>query len=199
MTHEIAVLEVGQELETLSKEEIKQELRTLVGSVLDSVKRMAELYVYAVDKWPGFADEIRQDANVLPIWDKIESVGRGRVHPKLAFKRGAAYNSLRNLSLLDQERAISQGVKLISADGASHFHVKLENLQPIQVRQAFDGSHFRSEASQRAYLESVKVTQTKNTVVKKDYEIINGMAVVNRPMNEADLKNVLKELKEYNK
>lgn len=93
--------------------------------------------------------------------NQLEAVGRGTLHPKLAMTSNAGYNRLQRLPLSDQSRYLEEPIELLVTKDGDYdvLLVKVEELNPDQARQVFDGNSVRSASAQRAYIENLKTQE----------------------------------------
>jgi hypothetical protein len=124
-------------------------------------------------------------------FETLLRVGRGQLHPRLAFaeKPGLVYLAKCDVSV--QEKYLTDMVEVLLADGETML-MKPDSLSLEQARQVFPGP--RSPGEQRAWLEAQKSKLLRDKDVYH-YKIRNGKVTFANPVKSIPLK-LLREIAE---
>jgi len=125
-------------MKELSKtnKQILIEVHTGIFKSIDQIKECCQRYVQVLDEdreaarafmlQRGMGDELL---------DLIESVGRGRIHPRLMFMPGPGPERLQRAPLSEQERIINVGVDVVHLVG-DEFKVKTKKISELTKSEA---------------------------------------------------------------
>ena len=112
----------------------------------------------ALESDVDFAEKVNKahpevSVDVVYAFDRI---GRKQLHPKLAISDSPGAKKLRRLPYAQQEKFINQPLPVLikQVNGWEVLKVSVFNLTAEQSSQVFDGDVVRTEAEQRAYLET---------------------------------------------
>lgn len=138
----------------------------------DSVEKFYTLLQEGYEKWieagrivsealeqdPDFADKVHAahpeiSTDTVYAFDRI---GRKQLHPKLVMSDSPGAKRLRRLPYSLQEKHSNQPVPVLIKNerGWDTLNVSVFNLSSEQASQVFDSDSLRTEAAQRAYLET---------------------------------------------
>jgi hypothetical protein len=120
-----------------------------------------KIVVRCVDEdpdWPSKVCEAHPEINEESVW-AFERVGRNALNPRLLLSNKPGPVHLRNLPIQVQNKYVDNPLPLLmkTEDGWQTLQVSLWNLTPDQARQVFDKDGVRTDAAQRAYLETRSV------------------------------------------
>ena len=174
------------------------EFRKAFAAGIESIVAAATVYVEAIEDDPRLKDKFRDEfADTIPpsAWSGFEAVGKKWMHPKLLMGGGGQFSSkIKRLPYSDQERIFSGArFDMLTADGDT-LKVDLRNITREQGDQMFDGSHVRTLAEQKAYLESRKASPVEVEVLP--YTINGGRVSFRRgvSLSRAELKRLVQEM-----
>lgn len=145
-----------------------------------------KLYVEIIDKTPSDKEIIHDKYSFISEsdWNKIESVGRGIITPKL-LEGGFAANALSRCSRSDQDRYIKEPIELLIQKAPNQFDtikVMYYNLDKNQRKQIFRGGHVNTLAEQKNYLVSGEAEKNFLHIGNgKPYAIRGGKLIVTKP------------------
>lgn len=105
-------------------------------------------------------------------WANFERVGNNELDARLLTASFSASGYLRALPVNRQKDALDNGVDVLTENGES-LRVSVENLQPLQARQVFNGRAIRTLAEQRAWIEE----QRQNEALRKAKPVNAGYVV----------------------
>jgi hypothetical protein len=167
---------------------------------ISNIVKACNAYVNAIDSDPNASEEFKKAFPLISegAWASFEAVGRKIIHHRLLFGDNPAFNKLKKLPYSQQEKAIEQGIEIL-VNGGDILKVKPENMTAFQRKQAFIDDRIRSIPEQKAYLESIKIMESKTVRVEMPYEI-KGQKVVfpahDRPVEftRQELARILAEI-----
>jgi len=132
--------------------------------------RIAELIRIGIEAWAEAGrlvvertdagetlDKIAEEEGIAKeLLGKFERIGRGMLYPRLLLSTTEGARALQRCPPSDQEHYANNPVSLVVDRGGrtETLLVQLENLTPSQCAQVFGRNHVRTEAEQKAYLES---------------------------------------------
>lgn len=109
-------------------------------------------------------------------------IGKGVLHPKLLLSDKPGIRALRRLPYFEQEKYLNNPVKVLIENKGDweSINMSIYNMTPLQSKQVFDGEEVRSEAGQRAWIESQKI-RTKPVDVNEPYRVVGKNLVIMEP------------------
>lgn len=122
----------------------------------------------AARKWVTLSEETRDQviaatpSGMRAIWEKLEAVGNGELHPRLVTADGIAARYLSRLPLKEQEKHLDELIEVAVIHNRSPdvMRIDVEAMSSFQRQQVFDvkGSsvRIRTIAEQRAWLAEQK-------------------------------------------
>lgn len=134
---------------------------------VDGFTRAGKILSSMVDSDPQAYTYIQQVCPAMnaAVLGRLESIGRGILHPALAMDKSAGGKQLAKLPLSVQERFTSESVPVLirKDDGDTDvLLVKYDDLTPDQARQVFRNGRLATEGEQRAWIEDfILKTRTK--------------------------------------
>lgn len=149
---------------------------------------------------PGWADEVHEkhpEISIETIY-AFDRIGRGTLLPQLLISDSAGYKFLRRQPLKLQEKCLRQGVDVLTYNNDRWTTLKVDpaNLTPRQCRQVFNGNAVRSEAAQRAWIESQNVRTIPRSNAGLPYRIVRRELVIMEPckLSASELARILSEM-----
>jgi hypothetical protein len=144
-------------MKEMVKRDYVAEFKAAYGSALDSVKKMAEIYVEALDEDLKNKDRFIKECSFAPanLWIELEAVGRKWKHPKMVLGNINNSSLIKVLPYSDQERLISgERVEMLTPSGV--LMVNIADATPAQASQIIDKANrkIRDVAAQRLYIEA---------------------------------------------
>lgn len=131
---------------------------TLLQKGYETWIEAGKVVVKALEDDPDFAEKVNAShpevsVDVVYAFDRI---GRKELHPKLAISDSPGAKRLRRLPYGQQEKYMNNPIPVLikQLNGWETLKVSVFNLTSDQAAQAFDGNVIRTEAEQRAYLET---------------------------------------------
>lgn len=180
---------------------------------ISELKKFKSLIYEGISKWMEagqiVADILNKDPDALEfivektgvpvnIIRKFEAIGNKRVYPKLLVTDSPGIRKLVKCSYKTQEYYYDNPIDVIvkKQDGIDLLKVKVENLTYDQCKLVFDKDHIRTIPEQRAYMESLNLSEGKPVtnlpyIIKNRKLIIKEAGLVFTP---ATLKKIIKEL-----
>jgi hypothetical protein len=185
----------------MTKEEARSEIRKWSSEFIASEKAridVAQRLVKIIDSGAMSKEEISDETKVpIPIINRIESIGRRKMHPYLLFRSEPQYSAVARMPIDEQARIIKDGVEILSTDG-SILRADLEEIQPMQAKQVFSWDRIRSVGEQKKWIEEQKTINSIREVRARQeagYRIVNGKLVVGGySFSRQELKNILLEM-----
>lgn len=114
---------------------------------------------------------------------RMERIGRGEIHPKLAFAVSAGHRKLSRCTYSEQSLALERGLEVLAPDFKEHRLIAAEDLSKEQIRQVFVGRRIRSLAEQRTWIEEDAKHHAPDKSAKKgDWQIEKHGVKINHPM-----------------
>jgi hypothetical protein len=178
------------------------EFRKHFQAGIDGIVRASEVYVEAIDDNPRYADTFRDEfGDIVPYgaWGQFEAIGRKWMHPRLimggmADRQKAAL--VKRLPYSVQERVFSRERFDLLTPDADTLQVDLMEATTEQVRQLCDGSHIRSLAEQRAWMESQKA-EAKEEAEVMPYVVRDGCVSFRRgvKLTKEEVKRILRDMR----
>lgn len=186
--------------ETIKLEPTARKFAEAVKIGIDAFLEAGRIVAEAIDLDPKFPEKIAELSKgqfSAKFVRRFEKLGRGYVIPQLIFcwdRPGIV--KLRQLSPAMQNHYLSNGIEVVVA-GGDFLLVDPKHLTKFQVKQVFEGDEIRTQAEQRAWLESQKSENNlKGTeVVEATFTICKskGQIVFNRPCH-FDIDDLMKIL-----
>jgi hypothetical protein len=186
--------------ETAKLEPTARKFAEAVKIGIDAFVEAGRVVAEAIDLDPKFPDKIAELSKgqfSAKFVRRFEKLGRGHVIPELIFcwdKPGIT--KLRQLSPPMQNYYLANGIEVVVA-GGDFLLVDPKHLTKFQVKQVFEGDEIRTQAEQRAWLESEKSENNlKGTeVVEAPFTLCKskGQIVFNRPCH-FDIDDLMKIL-----
>ena len=138
---------------------------SLVTKGIECWQKAGEIVVEMIDGG-ATVEEIASSSEYLTgdVVRRFEQLGRKQIVPRLLVSSFPASKNLFKLSYSEQKNAFESGVPIL-IEGGEVLNVAVENLTPLQCRQAFDKDRVRGIAGQRAYIESVKTEESLNAII----------------------------------
>jgi hypothetical protein len=165
------------------------------GLAVESIVRVATIYVEAIDAEAGAKDAFAAAlGDVVPAgaWAQLEAVGRRALHPRIMLGTAGRYSArLRRLPYSDQKKALEERVEMLAADGTPLL-VEAAGLSPEQFEQVVAADHIRSLAEQRAWLER-RPQAAQPEAERLPYRLHAGKVVFTRgvEMTRAEVQRLL--------
>ena len=115
---------------------------------------------------------------------RLERLGRGLLDERLLTACDGTAKCLETLPIATQKEALDNGIKVV-VNGGQHLVIKPENMTRDQARQVFAYDHIRTEAEQRAWLETQKTIATRakelTQATASPFEVVGSRLVINKP------------------
>lgn len=176
-----------------------EEFKQAFARGMESIVSASEIYVQAIDENPNMKDVfIAECADFIPAsaWSGFEAVGRKWLHPKLLMGGGGKYASkIKRLAYSDQEAVFSgKRFEMLTAEGQV-LKVDIRQVEPDQADQLFDGTHIRTMAEQKAFIEARKSKPAEEVDVMP-YVITDGKVSFRRgvALNKTEMRRILQEM-----
>ena len=158
----------------------QETITKFVGLLYEGVaawEAAGKLLVKLIDRNPDVKTKIvREHPEIsMGVLSRLEMVGRGLVKPEMLLSDAPAYRAARVLPVSDQDRLLKEPTVplVVREEGRTEvLMADFRNLQPVQVRQVFAKDHIRTEAEQRAWIESQARPGSK-----RDWWVEDGMVV----------------------
>jgi len=133
------------------------------------------------------------------ILGRLESIGRGILHPTLAMDKSAGGKQLAKLPLSVQEKFTRESIPVMIRKDDGDFDillVKFQDLTPDQSRQVFRNGRLATEGEQRAWIEDfILKGRSKKASDEKPWELTNKELIVgNVRFSAAQLAQFLAQL-----
>lgn len=181
------ITETNLEREERIKAMLKQ-IGPLITSALQQIHQAGLIIVRLLDEDRVSMASI-MEASKLPrsILKRLEQVGRQKMHPSLYLGEKGYSEAVAKLPYSTQVHLIDEGGSVdVLVGGGDTLQIKLDALQPIQVKQVFGDAKIRTIAEQRAWIESQKtlarINQTDASKVTAPYEV-GKQLTVHTPMS----------------
>lgn len=182
------ITETDQQREERIKAMLKQ-IGSLVGAALQQIRQAGLIVVRLLDEDGLSPEELAEKSGVQKaILNRLEQVGRQKLHPSLYLGEKRYSAALAKMPYPVQKNLLEENgaLEVLVGDG-DVLKVRVEALEPIQIKQVFSSSRVRTVAEQRAWLESQKtIASIKTTDASKtgvSYEVIGGKLVVHVPQH----------------
>lgn len=138
-------------------------IASLINQGVQAWIEAGKIVANAIDKDPDFAEKLNAkhpEVSVEMVY-ALDRVGRRELHPKLLLSEYPGVRRLRRLPYSLQEKYVNNPVPVLvnGPKGWESLQVDINNLTPQQAAQVFDKNGVRSDAAQRAYIESQKAKQ----------------------------------------
>lgn len=157
----------------LMMDELSRTEQESLDDILKDLKGAYTRIAAAGKKWVAMDEDLRRrvinatPAGMRDLWDRLERVGLGTLHPQLATAQGVAARYLGRLPLADQEHYLRERIPtVILADGKRDvLNIDVAAMSTEQRKQVFvaagNAVRVRSLAEQRAYLADVEQRKTR--------------------------------------
>jgi hypothetical protein len=135
-----------------------------INGIQKSIMETAKEFVMYCEAFPNIIDELLDRNIPRTLLTTLDGIGRGKIYEGLLFESGSQYRRLQKCPISEQEKYFNQPIAVVLADG-DKLNIKIENLTPAQAKQVFANDHVRTDAEQRAYLESLKTDYAVKAVI----------------------------------
>lgn len=166
-----------------------KQLGSLLNSALKQIQQVGLNIVRLLDEDRVPMSTIAEKSGVPTlILRRLERVGRQRMHPSLYLGEKGYSEAVARLPYSTQVHLLDEGGSVdVLVGGGDVLQVKVEALQPIQIKQVFGDDKIRTVPEQRAWVESQKtlarINQTDASKTNVPYEVIGKKLTVHTPMS----------------
>lgn len=171
------------------------------ADLLENLERVGVLAAQAIARDPQFPDKVHARCPDLtpPFIRRMEAVGLGKLHAKLALAECPGVSRLKRLPLAIQERYVENPVPLLiqqNNGGWDTLQVDVRNLTSEQARQVFSTDGVRDESAQRAWIETRRFSDHVPKAQDLPYRILQKELVVTEPcrFNKRSLLRIIDQL-----
>jgi len=185
---ERVIVETDLQKEARIKAMLKQ-IGPLITSALQQIHQAGLIIVRLLDEDRVPMTEI-VEASAIPrsILKRLEQVGRQKMHPSLYLGEKGYSEAVARLPYSTQVHLLDEdGSVDVLVGGGDVLQVKLDALQPIQIKQVFGDDKIRTVAEQRAWVEGQKtlarINQTDASKTNAPYEVAGKKLTVHTPMS----------------
>lgn len=137
------------------------EFKELFSKGMKCIAEACKVYAEDIDRNPEIKQEYRRLLPQIPknYWIRFEAIGRNKLIPEFLYVKDEYLNKIiREFPVEEQQEIQKNGIDVLTVDGTT-LKVKLENLTKEQINQVFTRNDVRDVPAQRAYIESLRMSE----------------------------------------
>lgn len=186
---------------TKTKDQLLSSIPELLNTGIQSWISLGESIVELIDAHGMTCEEISESTKrtvAAHIISRFEQVGRKKIVPELMVASYPAARQILRLPYERQKTALNEPIEMLTESG-DVLRIRAIDMTPLQVKQVFSSGDIRGLSSQKAWIESARLTKSIETTMEPDrlpYVISNRRVVFrkNAEFTKRELERILSEI-----